>query len=207
MTSTIAPKTRLDVERSPLTADAKVVLDYLCRRPAAILDFADIADDMQLPRARVEEAVSMLRHQRYGPILSSFAPWGEMLPTRRAYLAPDAKIRGDYPTLEHKPIERPRAHVVQKPSPTDARNAAAKKNAEEVRQARLADKQRRLDASDLILANIKAEEERRAARKAENLAAQAKVVADLRAAQTQAQKPDDFSVPKPEPKKEVTRGR
>lgn len=205
MTSTQAPRTRLDVERSALSPDAKVVLDYLCRRPAAILDFADIADDMKMPRARVEEAVAQLRHQRHGQVLATYAPWGEALPLRRAYLPATAPLRGEYPPLEHPELKRPRAHEVQKPSPADARNAQAAKNAEEVKRAKLAAKARRLEVADVILANAKANNEARAQRTKEREENEAKLLSTVRPAAPEA-KAAPVAAPAPAPEAKADEG-
>lgn len=62
------------------------VLRWLAQQPAAIYDFAVVADAIGQPRAQVEAAIRRLQHETTGCALSRVGPKGEKLRPRHAYL-------------------------------------------------------------------------------------------------------------------------
>lgn len=86
---------------SPLSNDARVVLDALCKQPARIFDFTEVAVLAKVKRPVAEAAIRELRHQRYGAHLADVGPDGLRLRSRFAYLPVDAAARAGYGKLEH----------------------------------------------------------------------------------------------------------
>lgn len=106
--------------------DLRVVLDWLCRQPARVFDFSEVADALKMKRAEVEKAFGRLRHQDFGGHLTSRGPDGNPLRNRFAYLPPDAKCRSGYAVIEH-----PKAAFAPHPTYATVERNRLEKEAEE----------------------------------------------------------------------------
>ena len=89
----------------PFPPQHRVVLDWLCRQPASVHDFADVADAVKIKRGEMEQIFADLRHQRWGAPLALRGPDGIKLRPRHAYLPPDSPARKGYPAPPAAPIE------------------------------------------------------------------------------------------------------
>jgi hypothetical protein len=88
----------------PLPPQHRVILDWLCKRPARVYDFADIAESTQMKRHDVEGVIADLKHQRHGAHLALFGPDGLKLRPRHAYLPAVSTARAGYPAVEAVPL-------------------------------------------------------------------------------------------------------
>ncbi len=80
-----------------LPASHRVILDWLCRQPCRVYDFAEIADATKSKRGEVENVLRDLQHQRFGGLLKLTAPDGLRLRARHAFLPHDSPARVGYP--------------------------------------------------------------------------------------------------------------
>lgn len=99
-----APK-RPPPPTKPLPPIHLVVLDWLCKQPAKVYDFADVAEALNLKRGEVENVIGDLQHQRFGALLATMTPNGMRLRRRHAYLPAKSPARTGYPPVEDVPAE------------------------------------------------------------------------------------------------------
>lgn len=81
-----------------LPADHRIVLDWLCRQPARVFDFVEVADATKIKRGKIEIVLRDLQHQRFGAILKLQTPDGLPLRSRHAFLPAGSEARKGYPT-------------------------------------------------------------------------------------------------------------
>lgn len=105
-------------QKKPLPADHRVLLDWLCRQPARVFDFTEVADGTKMKRGEVEKVLRDLRHQRFGAVLADKGPDGFSLRPRFAYLPAKSKAREGYPAVTDTTVEG-----VEHPALTAAKNA------------------------------------------------------------------------------------
>jgi len=160
-----AESIRESIDQSKIRPEYRTVLDWLCRQPARVYDFSEIADALKLKRGFVEKAIESLRHQRSGCILSVVGPFGEPLRSRHAYLPKDAPIRKEYPPLEH-PELKPAEQAPRPLKPSEVRSAHKQKRKQEQLARRAAKKIARQRADILIMGESIARREERLAKKA-----------------------------------------
>lgn len=80
-----------------LPADHRIVLDWLCRQPARVFDFVEVADATKLKRGKIEIVLRDLQHQRFGAVLKLQTPDGLPLRSRHAFLPAGSEARKGYP--------------------------------------------------------------------------------------------------------------
>jgi hypothetical protein len=105
-------------ETRPLPPQHRIVLDWLCRQPAMVHDFADVADALNMKRGEIEKCIADLKHQTYGAPLKLFGPDGFKLRPRHAYLPHESPARREYPPVPEVPPD-----VAEHPTIVAMRNA------------------------------------------------------------------------------------
>lgn len=108
-----------------ISAVARLVLQWLCKQPAQVFDFSDVADGVKLKRGIVQQAINELRTGRTGDHLKAIGPDGLRLRARHAYLPATSPERSNYPALEH-----PTVGVAEHPSVVALRDAVTSQAAE-----------------------------------------------------------------------------
>jgi|GEM_PF-2941136 len=124
----------------PLQPQHQIVLDWLCRQPAKVWDFAEVADATKIKRGDMEGIITDLRHQHHGSILSTTGPDGGKLRPRHAYLPASSKHRSRYPAVAPVPadaVEHPTI-VAMRTAEREERERIAGEERE--RRARIADR-------------------------------------------------------------------
>jgi hypothetical protein len=155
---------RESIDRSKIKPEYRAVLDWICRQPARVYDFSEIAEALKLKRGFVEKALTELKHQRCGCILSVVGPFGEPLRSRHAYLPASAPIRKEYPALEH-PELKPAAMEPKPLKPSEIRSANKHKRKLEMLARRAEKKLLRRRADLTIMGDAQAKREERLANK------------------------------------------
>lgn len=138
-----------------LSLEAQKVLAYMAQRPAEIMDFAEIADELKMKRGAVELAVAQLKHQRHGSVLPTIGPRGQALRARDAYLPADSDARKGYAPVEHPDYSQPppKAPPLEMRGSKIQKARAGKKAATRAKReaARAEKKQRRIAANHAVL--------------------------------------------------------
>lgn len=116
--------------KKDLPANHRIVLDWLCRQPARVFDFVEVADACKIKRGKVEVVLRDLQHQRFGAPLKLADPNGLPLRARHAYLPADAPARAGYP-----PVPKADVPVVEHPTVIAMRKAAEERAAVAAKQA------------------------------------------------------------------------
>lgn len=149
----------------PLPPQHRIVLDWLCRQPAQVFDFADVADQLKMKRGEIEKVIGDLRHQRFGALLALRGPDGLKLRDRHAYLPHASPARAGYapvPELPATAAEHPTITAMKK-AQVEAKEQAAR--AEVERKAEIAQRgaiheafrKRKLDARAKVVESRRAE--------------------------------------------------
>ncbi len=86
----------LKIAKKPLPPTHRVILDHLCKSPARVFDFTEVAEATKAKRGDVEKIIRDLRHQRFGSLLSDVDPTGFKLRPRFAYLPASSPARVGY---------------------------------------------------------------------------------------------------------------
>lgn len=145
-----------------------LVLDWLCRHPAQIYSFSEVADELKqtakITRADVEAAFAALKHPRNGSPIGGFDPWGNALRTRFAYIPPTSDARKGYPKLEHPTLEQP-AKKAPRERPSAVRSAYEDKRHAQHMAKRALRKQQRQKIRSVNLAEAQGRREEALARR------------------------------------------
>ena len=99
------------IDKSKLEPEHRTVLDWLCRQPARVFDFSEVADAIGVKRSLVESAIMALRNPRLGGHLSGIGPDALPLRERYAFLPAHAPIRKEFPPLKHPPALEQKLYV------------------------------------------------------------------------------------------------
>ena len=187
-----------DLDKSKLKPEHRMVLDWLCRNPARIVGFDEVAEALNVKRGIVERAFTALKHQRYGSLLPLEGPHGDVLRPRHAWLPPDAPVRALFPKIEHPTEHSKPARVERAHRPTVVRAAVAA----DAKSARLATLQAKKEAKRKFRMVVAAENEgRRADRISARAAAKQKVLdAHAKIAEKTTKAPPGVMKPAPKDK-------
>jgi hypothetical protein len=119
--------------RKQLPPSYRVVLDWLCRQPARVFDFADVADALKMKRGEIEKIIGELRHQRWGAPLALVGPGNIRLRPRHAFLPHDSKFRAGFPPVEAPSNDVPEHSTIiaMKRAEEEAKAEAARAAADE----------------------------------------------------------------------------